>query len=508
MLFRNTVAQAFPLLSAYGFSLILAPILLDRLGLALFGVWAVTGALAQYAGLADLGVSRAIARFVAHHDASGDERGVGECLGLGLLAALVVAAVSALVAVVAAPVVADALDVLSTEDMRLVLLAAVTILAAQMAAAVINSVPVGMRRMTPPAVAHVIGNTLNFVASVTALVLSTDLVVYAWANAATAVFSILLAVGALLYVWRRPRARVPSRATAREVVRFGLTTQVFWIADLVNQQTDKIIVAALIGPRAAGAYELANRVVLAVRTVGMLAISAMVPTATAEIARSGRDVVRAFYRRYSERNVALYLPVFAAAAVSGPYLLVAWLGEAPPDSTTVLVLLTVAHAFSLASGLATALALADGDPGIAARASIIAAGLNIVLTLALTPQFGLWGVLLGTVAAMAAGALLQIAWFQRKYAIPASEGVRAAATPVALTLALAAPFALWSLLAGGAGSRPAALVGLVAVGGGFSLVYWLVAGRLGLLPEQLTPRPLRGRRRALPEVPETVSRTA
>ena len=46
-----------------------------------FGVWAVTGAIAQYARLLDFGITRSLARFVALYDAEGDRGGIEESVG-------------------------------------------------------------------------------------------------------------------------------------------------------------------------------------------------------------------------------------------------------------------------------------------------------------------------------------------------------------------------------------------------------------------------------------------
>ena len=68
-LVRNSVALAVPKFSGYVFSFISAPVVLTGLGLRQFGIWALTGALAQYGSLLDLGVGASLARFVAaHHD--------------------------------------------------------------------------------------------------------------------------------------------------------------------------------------------------------------------------------------------------------------------------------------------------------------------------------------------------------------------------------------------------------------------------------------------------------
>src|SRR5262245_33655718 len=192
MLFKNTAAQSADLLTAYLFSLLLAPLMLDRLGLDLFGVWAVTGALAAYAGLFDLGITRSLARFVALYDVEGDRAAIGECVGLGLLAVTGVAAIGAVLAVVTPTLLAGSLESISAHDLRLVLLCSLGIFCFTAYRRVLNSVDVGLRRMVPPNVANVFTNSVNFAFSVAALLIHPDLVIYGAANA----LSYLIGVGA------------------------------------------------------------------------------------------------------------------------------------------------------------------------------------------------------------------------------------------------------------------------------------------------------------------------
>jgi O-antigen/teichoic acid export membrane protein len=110
VLFRNTAAATVALVTGYVFSFILAPIMLWRLGLAQFGVWAVTGAFASYAGLMDLGITRGLGRFIAFYHANGNRRAVEQLFTLGLIAVTCVAVVAGTGAFVAAPAVAGALD--------------------------------------------------------------------------------------------------------------------------------------------------------------------------------------------------------------------------------------------------------------------------------------------------------------------------------------------------------------------------------------------------------------
>jgi O-antigen/teichoic acid export membrane protein len=390
MLFKNTAAQSASFLTAYLFSLLLAPVMLAQLGLALFGVWAVTGAMATYMGLADLGITRSLARFVAVYDVQGDRRAITECVGLGLLAITAVSVLGAVLAVLTPPLFADSLKVLSVEDLRLVLLCSVAIFSFTAYRRVLNSVEVGLRRMVPPNVSNVFTNVVNFAFSLGALLARPDLVTYGVANAASYLVGIGAATISVRHVWGSIPVSWPSRARAREIIRFSVKTQVHGLADLINLQTDKIILGFAVGVRAAGSYEIAARVVMAVRSVGLLTISAMIPTITAHVTQHGREALPRMYRRYTTMTVALSYPVLALACVTAPFLLKAWLGEVPPRAAGVVILLTLAYLCNLSCEVGMNIATSDGRPGLVASNSIVTAAANVALTLALAPVFGFW----------------------------------------------------------------------------------------------------------------------
>ena len=314
--------------------------MLHRLGLELFGVWAVTGAMATYAGLLDLGITRSLARFIAVYDIAGDRTAIRECVGLGLVAVTGVTVAGAIAALVAAPLFAGALESISTDDLRRILLCSVAIFCFTAYRRVLNSVDVGLRRMVPPNVANVFTNIVNFAFSVTALLVHPDLVTYAAANAVSYLIGIGAALVGVRHVWGSVPVKWPSRARARQIVTFGAKTQLHALADLVNLQSDKLIIAFAVGVRAAASYEIAARVVMAARSVGLLAISAMIPTVAAHIAERGRETLRQMYGRYTRLTIGLSYPVLGLTCVTAPFLLHAWLGDVPPHATAVVVLLT------------------------------------------------------------------------------------------------------------------------------------------------------------------------
>jgi O-antigen/teichoic acid export membrane protein len=497
MLFKNTAAQSADLLTAYVFSLLVAPVMLHQLGLELFGVWAVTGAMATYAGLLDLGITRSLARFVALYDIAGDRNAIRECVGLGLIAVTGVATVGVIAAIVTPPLFASALESISTDDLRRVLLCSVAIFSFTAYRRVLNSVDVGLRRMVPPNVANVFTNVVNFAFSLTALLVHPDLVTYAAANAVSYLIGICAALVGVRHVWGTVPMKWPSRARAREIVSFGAKTQIHAVADLVNLQTDKLIIAFAVGVRAAASYEIGARVVMAARSVGLLTISAMIPTVTAHIAQHGRETLRQFYRRYTRLTVGLAYPILGLTCVTAPFLLHAWLDEVPPDAAGVVVLLTAAYLLPLAAEVGMNVAVGDGRPGLVSSNSIVTAAVNIALTATLAPLLGFWGVLAGTVLALSAGSLVFVVRFVRTYRLAVREHLAAVGPPAALALGLTAALVPFGMLLGwDTASRlrsAAVVVSFVAV---YLLVYWPLAGRLGFLPAKLTLPLLRRRQLA------------
>ncbi len=484
-LVRNTIAQTGGSLGGYVFSFISAPIILAGLGLRNFGIWALTGALVQYGSLLDFGVGVSLARYVAaHHD---DRRLCGEYLTIGWLTTALVTALLAAVAFVGAAPLAHVLHGISVAHMRIVLYSSVVLLGTSMLSGVIISFPIGRRRMVAPNVGLAIGSAVNFVASVGSIALGAKLPGYALANAGAGILSLVLLAAIVLGSEGLPPFAIPQRSRVRGFFAFSVKSQLVIVTNLVNYQTDKIVIAFSVGPSAAGAYELANRVAIAVRQVGIYVTSAVVVELTSIFTRSGLDRVRPRYERLNEVTATLSFPPVLLAMATAPLLFAAWLAHVPPNSVAVLVALSGAYLLSVSTGVGYAVVVAAGEPGIVAKVAVAAAVANIVLTASLAPLFGIWGVLAGTVLALSAGAVVQMIMVHRRFSWPLSSYVAAIRPPLRIYALLAAPVAAISYTHL-AHSRGAAALLFVLL----SLAYLGACGawavRAGRLPAAVTSR--------------------
>jgi O-antigen/teichoic acid export membrane protein len=489
-MFRNTLAQAVTFLSAQVYSFLLAPIMIDRLGLTLFGVWTVVGSIATYISVLDPGVSRALSRFIAVYDSSDDRRSIQECMGLGLLVITGITALLLPIAWFAGPPLADVLGHVDGAQMRQLLLAQAVIFIVQGYSAVLQGLSQGLRRTVPANTAVVLGNSINFGASVFALLTAHSLVRYAWFNAGAETIGAILVVITIPLVWRGNVVRIPSRRIIRQVLAYSLRSQITWIADVVNLQTDKLVIGLLVGPAAAGIYQLASSVASAVRNMGVISIGMMIPTTAAAITTEGRTAVRRMAVRYMPLVLGVSFPIFVVSALGAPFVFTLWLGSTGDHGVVpILIALDVVYAINVATGVPSTVALADGRTDLTSRNAISMAGFNAVLTLGLAPVFGLAGVVAGTVVAVGSFSIGFIVRFARTYGLTLAD-MREAIEPAALlAVVTAVPFVAPVLATAHLGdTRVRAGVLLAMLVACYGAVYWPLASWLGILPQRLALR--------------------
>lgn len=485
---KNTVAMSTPLFVGYIASFVSAPIVLDAIGLRAFGTWALTGALAQYAGLLDFGVGPSLTRFVALYDADGREDLVGEVMAAGVSTSFLICSVLAGASLIVASPLAHHLGGISTGDMRALLLSATSIFLSSTLVNALTAYRIGLREMVAPNVIATLGAITNFCFSIGAVLASHSVVVYAVANAAASGIT-LAATAAYLLLFSRPRApyRRPTLATSKTLISFSVKNQAQTAATLVNTQTDKLIIALFIGPAAAGAYELANRVAAAARSIGVYTGSAMVPTLTAELRGATPATWADTYERLTRRTTAIAVPILVLTAALAPLILGAWLGRDPSHSAFVIAALSLGYIVNTTTGVGFAVCYAAGYPGIPAKSAVTMAIANIVLTVSLAPLFGIWGVLSGTALAFTGGSFVQVWLLHKRLAIPLARYWRATLPTERLAAVLAAPVVACSVLLNDTG-RGLQICAVCIAGASYLVAYTFLANRSGALPESVTKR--------------------
>jgi O-antigen/teichoic acid export membrane protein len=303
---------------------------------------------------------------------------------------------------------------------------------------------------------------------------------------------VLIAVGGAIPMWLglaamllTAAARVPFRPRVRHIRRervwefLGISGMMTFVAasDLVISSLDRTILGAFRNAAAVGLYEGAARLNALIRAlVGSLSIT-LLPVLSRFSAEGSTDHERVLVLRGTRYILAAVVPPTVVAMVLADRLLAVWLGEKFTEATAATVIFLAWWLFAPNGSVANSMMVVDHELRRLAVYSWSIAVINLALSLALTPPFGLVGVAIGTTAAY-----LAVQPFFMRYAlvrrqIPLREFARTAWIPaygagVAVALAL-----LVVRMAFGLESTIAVLgVAALATLAGYALQLWVFFG--------------------------------
>ena len=482
----GAIAQILPLVANYGANLLATPFVVTQLGMHDFGVWAMTGAIAQYASLLDLGAARAANRYVSLFHARGettkDRSVVGICVGLalGLGAALYV------IVFLAAGVVEKFFRAGDPALIRYLLLCSVTILVCGLVARILAAASFGRGRQLPPNLGLAMLGAAQVVSGVVALVFNPTLRSFGLGTAVGAAIGLCVVAVVIVVDEGRITIGLPRTDLAREIVGFGMKSQLAGAADVVLYQSGKLIAGIVIGPAAAGAYDLGIRLVQGVQAFGGAAAVAINTHLTRTYATAGMDGIRGQYLRLTRRNaaVAIFLPFLVGTTAFSVVPL--WLGERHLAVITVLSALAFGVAVNVSTAVCSATMYAVGRAGLMGIEGAIFAAVSVLLAIPAAEAFGFNGLVAAYALWIVLGNLAGVWFMQSRVGISMRDFIRAVAGPFAVASVAAVAAAPISLLAA-PDNRTDAITPFVLSSLVFCCIYLALAWRLGYLPRVSRP---------------------
>jgi O-antigen/teichoic acid export membrane protein len=305
-------------------------------------------------------------------------------------------------------------------------------------------------------------------------------------------------LSAILIDERRIVIRMPRAALSREILAYGIKSQVAAAGDMLLMQSGKLIAGILIGPTAAGVYELASRLAIGAQVFGAASTGALIPHLTRSYINSGMAGVSREYEQLTQRNTAVAVTVPFAMAATAYSAIPLWLGGADGQVIMVLIALLPGIAINVSTGVCTSTLMAVGRPGVVAVVCVSAGILQSAIAVAAGYAYGFVGIAVAFALGVPTAKFVGLWYMQGRVGIPTMlyfRGVRGPyaagfiSTFIALPIGvLAAPqdrdSAVWPFFA-------SALV--------FSAVYAAVGWGRGYLPRIALPG---SRARASSQQPE------
>jgi O-antigen/teichoic acid export membrane protein len=466
---------------SYGLNLVATPYVVGSLGLREFGIWAMTGAMAQYAGLLDLGAARAANRYVALFHARGETDRERSVVGICLTFALGLGAVLSVLAFVCADVAEKFLHTYDSGLVRRLLLCAVTILFCGLLARILAAASFGRGRQLPPNVGLAMLGAAQVLGGVIALTYKSNLGSFALGTAAGAVVGLCAVVLVIFLDEGRISVGWPRASMVREVISFGVHSQIAGASDILLYQSGKLIAGLVIGPAAAGAYELGIRLIQGVQAFGGAAAVAINTHLTRAYAATGISGIREQYSQLTRRNaaVAIFLPFLLGTTAFSAIPL--WLGQHEHAVIGLVTALVFGVAINVSTAVCSATLYAIGRPGLIGAEGVFFAAVSVLLAVPMAIAFGFTGLVAAYACWIALGNLLGVWFLQSRLGISMRDFLGAIAGPFAVAT-LAATLAMPINLIAAPDSRAHAIVPILLSSLVFCAVYMRLGWRLNYLP--------------------------
>jgi len=426
----NALVKVLQLAPAFVFM----PFLIRGFGLANYGLFMLAGSLSVYLGLLDLGVSPTIVKRVAEYRARGEDDGLASLLSNSVVFYVVIGVlVSTLLLLLARFGVGVFRLAASGEDVaRNLFTVAAAVALFSWPLGIGHAVLSGLQRYDLSATVGsgmVIGNLVA-----TAYVLATNdgpVVLLAGMG----LVSIVGAAVSTLLAWRElGDVRLsPNHVSAKamgSILHFGGMLFLMQVAVLViQQQTDRLVLATFVGAAAIGLYEAAAKLSGLVDQMMAMPISALVPASSQMDAQQRPEALRALFLRGTKYTLAFAAPIAVGLMTLARPVLGAWLGRQFVSQAFAAQVMLFQWLFYLNVAVAFPIFIGIGRVRFLARYTLTQAALNLCLSLVLVRPLGILGVVLGTTIADIVVFPFGVAYTLRELKVGVGEYLRRVVLP-------------------------------------------------------------------------------
>lgn len=395
-------------------SLVVTPVLVDGLGPDDYGVWVTIATLGVLLSLADLGVRTEVVRRVAVARAEGDSAAATRAVNEGVGALLTGAAIPVLAMLATVPLWTNRLlDDAEVPGVAWITAAVLLITTLEIVSSTYHAVLIGAQR------AHV--EQAGRVAGVTATALIGAVSVQAgagiWSLVAARAVGLLVTTSTHHVAVRRamPDLAFHPRFPARGVGWLQLPVLALFsqIADVVDSQTDKIVIASIGGGTAVTGYHVATTLIVQVRSLALSLLSPLLG-GLSELHATQPERARMLYRRACAVLYAVGVPTLGTvASLGGPFIRF-WIPAELPDAGPICAVFGIAMVVNLFSAPLTLRAIAEKLHPIVAVSAAVNIVLNLAASVALTIAIGPVGAAFGSLAGTIAGVIYIVVAYWRR----------------------------------------------------------------------------------------------
>jgi len=415
---KNSIYNVIGFIVTFPILILLTPYMLNVLGKAKFGVWAIAGVVTSYAQLSDMGMSTAIVKFVAEYWVKEEVGSINKVVSNAFFSFAVVGGILASSVILARHyIVVNLLKVpLGMQLEALFVVSGITIIFYfNLLFSVYNSVLLGIQRMDVTNGIMIISKTFRALGMWAFLAAGMGLKGLIWNSAIFSLFTIALNVffAKRLLSDLKLNPSLVSFSELKEITKYSSNIFSAKLMGLFQDPINKVILAVYTSLPFVSLYEVGWRVNSMVRSLFGIALMPLLPASSELQSKSNKQELEKIYLSVSRMLYLFVVPFFLVVMVFAKPLIQVWLGDGYELAGRAIQFLLLGNLFSLLVTPQYIILQGLGKPHINTIAHGLAAGINVVLSIVLTYYIGFFGVLIGGVVSLLVSSLFIDCLFRR-----------------------------------------------------------------------------------------------
>ena len=386
-------------------SVVSIPIAIRYLGAERFGIWATISTLLAMLLVLDFGVANSLTNFISEGYARDDREHASRYSSTALLLMVVIAVILGLIAWLLWPYlnwykIFHLSSQAETPAVSAAVAVALAIFLIDLPARLSVKILGGYQEIRTANMFAAIGSIGNLVSIVLLVHLRAGLAAMVAGSALAFVGADIVCLVWLVSVhkpWLRPRVEHLDRTAARRMMRVGTEFFLLQVAGLVVFNSDNFVVAHYLGPAEVAPYSVAWRLVGYAAIVQTFLAPALWPAFSEAFERGDLIWVRSTFRRTMWVTMGTSLGFVVLFAIFGRWMIRVWATRAAVPSEILILLMCVWILISTFMNNTAIVLASRGKTRVQAWLGIVAAVLNLLLSIWLVQRIGSEGVILGTI---------------------------------------------------------------------------------------------------------------
>jgi O-antigen/teichoic acid export membrane protein len=380
--------------------LVLLPFNVHHLGQSAYGLWMLTSSMTTYFSILDLGFGGSIVKFVAQYRARRDAAGLNDIASTLFVIFSVIGVVAYGVFLLLAFNIQRVFN-LSPEQLatgRALMLIIGVYVSLGFPFSIFGGIINGFQRYDLNNVVGTTSSVLTAVANVAVLAAGYGLVELVAATTVVRLLTYLVYRANAYRVFGGLQIRIRSfrRERLRELTSFSVYMLAIDWANKMNYSIDALVIGAFLSTGAVAVWTVGQRLAEVTQRLTNQLNDVLFPTVVDHDSAARTDRLQAIFIQGTRLSLATVVPMGGAMILMAGPLVQAWVGSEFHGSVLVLQLLSLSVIIRVGSATAGTVLKGAGEHRLVALTNVMAALVNVGLSIVFVKAFGLPGVALGT----------------------------------------------------------------------------------------------------------------